>query len=353
MSHLLPTAIGYVTALRELKDKSYDDEDIPNLTTLQLHLKESLKWVNDILNRKKDASEDEIDASLTISTDTEKDEHTTPPTVTPPLTLTSATGRSTRTTAHANSSTMQHGTGSKWHTTTRHQKPHRQAKGQRQQQEPSRQPSTRLLVHIPGRKIPLTARPHPATFRDQLNKAVGMRAIESTSYSRAGQLVLHSSNPYTAEQLASQSDQLWPSIQTVLGIKDTALQPVFEPDDAWARIVIHQVPLPVWDGTKSARATKEAITHEFCETNSIPVTAVRRMHWLCSKEITETRVQSLTTNSPAFISIMIALSGPDMATPLRKKGVVMLGAHCKVTDYKERNKPRNPAAVDHTPEHPI
>jgi len=224
MSHLLPIAIGYVAALQELKDTSYDDEDIPNLKTLQLHLKESLKMVNDILNRKKDASEDEIEVSLTISTDAEKDEHTTPPTVAPPLTLTSATARSTRTTAHTNSSTVQHGTASKWRTTTRHQKPHRQAKDQRQQQKTSRQPSTRLLVHIPGHKIPLTARPHPATFRDQLNKAVGMRTIESISYSRAGQLVLHSSNPYTAEQLASQSDRLWPSIQTVLGIKDTALQ---------------------------------------------------------------------------------------------------------------------------------
>jgi len=111
-----------------------------------------------------------------------------------------------------------------------------------------------------------------------------MRAIESIQYSRAGQLILHVHHPYTAPQLAPLADQLWPVVQTAFHIADMPHQPIFEPDDAWTRIVVHHVPVPIWDNKKNVQATHEEMIQDFCHANSLPVETVRQMRWLCTKD---------------------------------------------------------------------
>ena len=50
-------------------------------------------------------------------------------------------------------------------------------------------PSTRLVVHFPGQPIPSEVCPHPATFRDELNKAINMNAVESMEPPQADRIV--------------------------------------------------------------------------------------------------------------------------------------------------------------------
>lgn len=136
-------------------------------------------------------------------------------------------------------------------------------------------------------------------------------------------------------QLAALSNQLWPVIQRALRIADTPECPIFEPDDTWTRIVLHSVPLPVWDNKRDHQMRQDIMIKDLCHANSLPEEAVRQVHWLCCHEEVATRIHSSTAATPTFVSIMVALLGPNTATPLRKCGAVISGTCCRVTSYKE------------------
>jgi len=343
--------------LCDLKKRIYHDHDLLDLEKLQHLLQRSTEWIEDVLRKTRDEDDDDlfIDTSLTLIPDSIDDGDTTPttaptplPSITAPLT-TKSTETTTPTYANSpdtdrstaarppNGRLKQPDTGIGNHHSTKHQK-RRRARPQYQRPTTNSQPSMRLVVRFPSQPIPSAIRPHPATFRDELNKAINMHAIKSIEYSRSGRLILHTCDPYTADQLASHSDKLWPVIQAALRIGDTPHQPILEPSGTWDRIVIHRVPLPVWDNKKNLQATREEMSRELCRTNLLSAQNVRRVHWLCTKEDEETRVCSSTAASPTYVSIMVALSGPSTATSLRKQGAVLFGAHCRVTDYKERTR---------------
>jgi len=97
-----------------------------------------------------------------------------------------------------------------------------------------------------------------------------MDAVESIEYSQAGQLVLRAAAPHTAANLAALTDQIWPVIRASLCMDNNMEKPIFEPDDSWKRIVIHNVPIPIWDGKKDLQATQDEMRREICRANSLP-----------------------------------------------------------------------------------
>jgi len=280
--------------LESLKGRLYLDYDIEDLEQLQTRLKEGVTWVSKGLRDMRDDSdldetEDIIDESLALEPecDASPDKLTPPPTTMTTPTVSSIikdtqpdipTQTLTRTVSPTPNGTKQPNTEARRNPATRHQKKRPHTRTQNYGRNTTTGPSTRLVVRFPGQTIPAEVRPHPATFRDELNKAINMKAIESIQYSRTGQLILQTRSPHTAVQLAALSNQLWPVIQAALRIGDTPERPIFEPDDTWTRIVVHQVPLPVWDGKRDSRATQELMTQDLCHTNSIPAETIRRVH---------------------------------------------------------------------------
>ena len=334
---------GARLAIDEIEDSihaltaiTFGEHHIEELEALHTCLQENIAWVTDVLRRVREETEETIDEYLELEPN--PDDETTPPhpaTHTPTKDSQSVASTQTPTPTANPPHVAQRPNNNK----PRHKKRRRPA--QARQPRPVTGPSKRLVVRFFGQGIPTNARPHPATFRDELNKALRMRAIEGIQYSRAGQLILHTCDPYSAQQLAPLSDQLWPVVQAAFRIADTPHRPIFEPDDTWSRIVVHQVPVPVWDSKRDLPATHDEMTRDFCHANSLPVEAVRHMRWLCTRDEEVHRMKGSTTASPTFVSIMVALHGPNTTTTtLRKKGVVMSGAHCRVTDYRERPRTR-------------
>ena len=338
--------------LIDLKSHRLHDTDIPDLDRIHDRTRNITNWIADIINSfennhdediiEQELTQETVDASPVLEPDISKP---TPPlnTTTTVPTSTNDTQPTTITQAHAPTANLPQAAQQPNSTKQRAQKrPRRVARARTHHQERTTPTtaSTRLVVRFAGDGIPADVRPHPATFRDSLNTALHMRAVEGIQYSRAGQLILHTLHPYTAQQLAPLADQMWPVIQAAFRIADTPHRPIFEPDDAWTRIVVHQVPVPVWDGKKDAQATHEEMTRDLCQANLLPAEAVRQMRWLCSKDEEARRIQSSTSTSPTFVSIMLALHGPNIATALWKRGVVASGALCAVTNYKTRPRTR-------------
>jgi len=345
LSTISPGPHGIKLAIDEIEDaldpltrETFGEWHIKELEELHKCLQENAAWVSDMLRKVREEEEDTIDESLAL--EPESSDESTPPSPTTPTTPTPAQDLQAvlPTQTHKPTTNPSHAA----------QRPNNN-KPQSQKRRPTRAPqkrtttgpSTRLVVRFTGQGIPANVRPHPATLRDELNEALRMRAIEGIQYSRTGQLVLHTRDPYTARQLAPLADQLWPVIQAAFRIADTPHRPIFEPDDAWTRIVVHQVPVPIWDSKRDSQAAHDEMARDFCHANSLPMEAVRHMRWLCSKDEQERRTEASTTASPTFVSIMVALHGPNTTTTtLRNKGVVMSGAHCRVTDYRERPRTR-------------
>ena len=261
--------------LVDLKIYRLDENDLEDLHRIRYHAQSIVDWITDIKAAYRNSQEEEtIEHKLA-------DDGPTPETETPDIPTPPSPPKAHE---HAPAAAEQPQI-----TATQHQQPADEdrpftlvtnPRRKRRQPHPkhqyfrrpslsSKQPSTRLIVRIPGQTIPPDARPHPAVFRDELNTALHMPAVDSVQYTRSGQLALHTRAPYTAAQLALLSSQIWPAIRAALRIESTLSCPVFEPNEAWTSIVIHGVPIPIWDGKADQETTHKAIVDEICTANGL------------------------------------------------------------------------------------
>ena len=225
---------------------------------------------------------------------------------------------------------------------TRSRTDQRSAQGRHARQPTARSPagpSTRLLVNIAGLNKTLQLnRPHPVRLRDLLNCTLPAPMVASTSFAPNGQLVIHTALPHTAQQLAIHHATLWPAIQTAFNIAAETVAPDFEPDDAWSKVVINNVPLPMAEGRVDVHSVRQEVLADICRSNSIPTPSVRRVRWLCSDDEALRRASSSSEANPTFVAVMIALSDQRQATALRARGAVCMGAHCRVSAYRPRTR---------------
>ncbi|KZV83607.1 hypothetical protein EXIGLDRAFT_842823 [Exidia glandulosa HHB12029] len=205
---------------------------------------------------------------------------------------------------------------------------------------PRSRPAARLIVRygdtgvLRGRP-----RPHPAIFRHSLNDALGGEWIAGIGYSRNGQLILHTKAPFTAQQLALRGDVLRPVIRSAFALEGDP-RPLFETDDEWSKIVVHRVPLPVSGNPSEALNVKlQAFFMDVCTSNSFDPKVVRRMQPLCPKEKEEDYFRQSTAQAPQHLSVLLCISDTNLARRLLNHGAFWQGSHCRVSRYRERQRP--------------
>lgn len=206
---------------------------------------------------------------------------------------------------------------------------------------PSRSPprtrSTRLIVRFPlaGGPGPLEKHQlHPSIIRDSLNDALHDRWISAVDRSRGGHLVLSTRAPFTARQLAVHGDVIWTVLQKTFALQD-AMRPLFEPDDQWTAIVVHRVPLPIWDDARAAEL-RNSFFSEVCEWNGLDSRTLKKERFLCTEDELATRVQGSTRTTPQQVSVMLTLSDAAAAQRLLRTGVYWQGSHCRASIYRSR-----------------
>ena len=322
--------------LEDLETHQWVESDIQDLSQMCSRMQESITWIREIIQASESSSdEDAVEQELGVGS------RATTPELSASLLAPTPTDDAP-TVLEVPSTTVQQSTseGAPFALVTNLRRARRKRQPQAKHQPPSKgplsskRPSTRLIVRFPGQPVPPDVRPHPTNFRNALNEALQMPAVDSIQYTRNGQLVLHTRAPHTAAQLALLSDQMWPVIQTALQMGDTPRRPAFEPDDAWTRIVIHNVPVPIWDGKADHDTTHKNIIRDLYAANALPAHSVQQARWLCHKEEAQRRVTSSTPTSPTFVTLMLAILDTDVAAKLRHTGVTASGAHCKVSGYR-------------------
>ncbi|KZV78055.1 hypothetical protein EXIGLDRAFT_734085 [Exidia glandulosa HHB12029] len=196
----------------------------------------------------------------------------------------------------------------------------------------SRARSTRLIIRFPG---PLEKRQlHPATVRDSLNDALHDRWVSAVDLSRGGHLVLRTRAPFTARQLAVHGDLIWTVIQKTFELPDE-MHPLFEPDDQWTSIVVHRVPLPIWDDARAAELRTNFFS-EVCEWNGLDPKSLKKERFLCKEDDLAHRVQGSSRTTPQRVSVMLTVSDTAAAHRLLQTGVFWQGSHCRASLYRAK-----------------
>ncbi|KZW02233.1 hypothetical protein EXIGLDRAFT_760073 [Exidia glandulosa HHB12029] len=196
----------------------------------------------------------------------------------------------------------------------------------------SRARSTRLIIRFPG---PLEKRQlHPATVRDALNNALHDRWVSAVDFSRGGHLVLRTRTPFTARQLAVHGDVIWTVLQKTFELSDE-MRPLFEPDDQWTSIVVHRVPLPIWDDARAGELRANFFS-EVCEWNGLDPRTLKKERFLCKEDDLATRVQGSSLTTPQRVSVMLTVSDTAAAQRLLRTGVLWQGSHCRASLYRAR-----------------
>ncbi|KZV79266.1 hypothetical protein EXIGLDRAFT_782569 [Exidia glandulosa HHB12029] len=197
--------------------------------------------------------------------------------------------------------------------------------------------STRLIARFPHSSGPgpLEKRQlHPTIVRDALNDALHDRWVSAIDRSRGGHLVLRTRVPYTARQLAVHGDVIWTVLQKMFELPDE-MRPIFEPDDQWTSIVVHRVPLPIWDDARAAEL-RDNFFSEVCEWNGLDPRTLKKERFLCKEDELANRVQGSSLTSPQRVSVMLTLSDAAAAQRLLRSGVFWQGSHCRVSPYRAR-----------------
>ena len=328
-------------SLDDLKSRLIFDDELEHLRAMRSCLQEGISWIAELLGDNDRPASDEDARAQTPDRVTGKHTSLPVPAVTPPAHTPTEPNTITTTTdamppAPQPSTRVPNAMPKPPHM---HQPQNSRLRPHLlQQAQTSKPPSTRLVVRFTGSMTALTTRPHPSVFRDELNEVTRIRAIESIEYSRAGQLILRAAAPHTAADLAALSDQIWPVIRASLQMDDNTEKPSFEPDDTWMRLVIHNTPVPIWDGKKDLRTTQKDMREEICRANSLPAHSVAQFRWLCSEKDAEERTRLSSATSPTTTTIMMALHVGSTAALLRKHGAVAFGAHCNVSTYRPRHR---------------
>lgn len=211
---------------------------------------------------------------------------------------------------------------------------------------PQTQPasSTRLIVRYPGILAP-PFRPHPTSIVQNVNTQLKRDMLAAISYSRDDQLILHTKHPFTAHDLLTRSTALRRALDPLLfpGASQPP-SPVYDTGQPWSKLVLHGVPLPVWQPTSTVQDQLRTLSADLCSLNSLSCDNIRLLRPLCSRADEERTFRSSTKRSPCLVSILVCTTDNDAATRLLRNGAVIQNAFCRATAYRPR-PPRRAATA--------
>ncbi|EJD33255.1 hypothetical protein AURDEDRAFT_177671 [Auricularia subglabra TFB-10046 SS5] len=135
--------------------------------------------------------------------------------------------------------------------------------------------TSRLFVRYRDAPDP-QCRPHPKTIVRTLNNCFEDPVLRAVSYTRDNQLILHTILPFSAQHLIGYDKMLQDTIGPLLFPSATTPPvPTFDTGEAWSKVVLRGVPLPIW-GTKSTVDRQlRALSSDLCASNNLSSSSVQ------------------------------------------------------------------------------
>ncbi|KAL1668177.1 hypothetical protein GGF50DRAFT_97102, partial [Schizophyllum commune] len=219
---------------------------------------------------------------------------------------------------------------------------------------PRRRPTRRLLLipDQPLRHPDPTKRPHPQTILDAINKPAIVAAgdaLTAASYTRGGTLALHTQSPASASRiLARYSMNIIRSLSKLFHFDPSKSELLL--DTKWEKVVIQQVPLPpqsYWptytEGDPSGEFSRavsgwlEDITKKVNKAGSRQ--GLRQLMPLVrdrTNGVLHAAADTAQHGCLRTISFVAAFSEEGTANSLLRNGICLVGAHCRVAQYRPR-----------------
>ncbi|EJD44371.1 hypothetical protein AURDEDRAFT_185040 [Auricularia subglabra TFB-10046 SS5] len=189
--------------------------------------------------------------------------------------------------------------------------------------QPDPSPSSRLIIRY--RDTPCPQRHlHPRTIVQSINSCFKSPVLSAVSYSRDGALMLHTLPPFTARRLLDHSDTLRDKLGTLL-FPDVTKKPTpaFDPGEPWSKVVLHGVPLPIWDDKTTVECQLRALASDLCSPNKVSPASIQLLRPLCPRATQAKLFQSSTETSPHLMSVLLCISDGDEASRLLRDGAVV------------------------------
>ncbi|EJD44301.1 hypothetical protein AURDEDRAFT_166683 [Auricularia subglabra TFB-10046 SS5] len=211
--------------------------------------------------------------------------------------------------------------------------------------QPESPSAQRLIVRYNSASSP-QSRPHPSKIVQSINSALGSDALAAVSYSRDHQLVLHTKAPYTVQQLLTRDKLVRTTLNSLLypstNPKPTA---TFDTGESWAKLVLHQVPLPIWTSKSTVTQQLDLLLADLCASNGLDKSTVRRFRTLCPLDDQEKLFRASTDRAPQHVSVLLCSSDHDAASRLVRRGAIIQSAYCRASTFRTRLRRDDTAAI--------
>jgi hypothetical protein len=211
---------------------------------------------------------------------------------------------------------------------------------------PTRHSPHRLIVRWAGHPIPSTSialdqfvrdldmlvwggRRHGTSRREHLSRITG------ANITKTGNLVIHTTAPFTATQLREYSKEIKYSASAIPGFDPpVTCTPELELDIPWHGIVIHGLPavslLAAYEGDQGDNGEALGLWEALEKETGIPQADIKDIRILCRDEEQGKRER---------LSLRVMLENPLTCDHLSQNGAFLLSTQCRVSRYRPRRKP--------------
>ncbi|EJD39458.1 hypothetical protein AURDEDRAFT_171459 [Auricularia subglabra TFB-10046 SS5] len=212
--------------------------------------------------------------------------------------------------------------------------------------------ATRLSVRYHSVPSP-HHRPRPETIVRSINTHFKRDVLAAVSYSRDDQLVLHTKLPYTAQDLLADTKALRCALDTTLfPTASEKPSPVFDAGDPWHKVVLHGVPLPVWQSGTTMDRQLQTLASAIRSSGNFTSNCIQLLRPLCPRAEQDRIFQASTDTSLRQMSILVCLSDSAAASQLLHQGTIIQSAYCRATRYRPRPRRDVAASVQGTSPEP-
>ena len=200
----------------------------------------------------------------------------------------------------------------------------------------------RLIARWPGHPIPTSSLALDSFVR-HLDSAVSGVARRGTNFqsriaganvTKSGNLVIHTTAPFTAAQLREHSNNIKSCSNEIPGFDPPpSCSPILELDVPWHGIVVHDLPaaslIAAYEGDRGDDEDAPGIWEALEKEAGIPQEHIRDVRLLCRDEDQENR---------DHLSIRVMLEDSSFCDHLCRNGIFLIGTRCRVSRYRPRKK---------------
>ena len=158
--------------------------------------------------------------------------------------------------------------------------------------------------------------------------------IAGANITKSGNLVIHTSAPFTAAQLREHQKDIKECSDSIPGFEPpSSCFPEFELDVPWHGIVLHDLPaaslLAAYEGDRGDDEDALGLWEALEKEAGIPQDRIRDVRILCRDEDQENR---------EHLSLWVMLEDVSICDHLCRYGTFLIGTRCRVSKYRPRRR---------------